>query len=269
MRLVRPKDELAGKLAVAGRVASSKSTIQILSHVLLSAEDGRCELAATDMELSLRVPLAATVEEPGSVVLPRLAGDIVRTMVDGPVTLEHRANEGVVSAHRRRVVASRSTACRPTTSRSCPPDEGTGLVAARRAAGRGDRPRGARRLARRDPAGADRRAGADRARGHHDGGHRLLPPGGAAARRSRRRRPSRARRSCRRGRSARSRGWSGLTKAEAVEVVLTESQALFRIGDVRLTSRHHRRAVPGPPPARARHASSTRWSSTGPSCSGC
>ena len=55
------------------------------------------ELAATDMELSLRVPLEATVEQPGAVVLPRLAGDIVRTMADGPITLEHRANEGVVS----------------------------------------------------------------------------------------------------------------------------------------------------------------------------
>ena len=91
-----PKDELAGKLATAARVASAKSTIQILSHVLLRAEDGRCELASTDMELSLRVPLEATAEEPGAVVLPRLAGDIVRSMADGPVTLEHRTNEGIV-----------------------------------------------------------------------------------------------------------------------------------------------------------------------------
>ena len=61
MRLVAQKDELAAALAAAGRAASAKSTIQILSHILLRAEDGRCELAATDMEVSLRVPLAATV----------------------------------------------------------------------------------------------------------------------------------------------------------------------------------------------------------------
>ena len=83
MRLVSPKEDLAGALAVAGRIASAKSTIQILSHVLIRADEGRCEIAATDMELSLRVPLAATVEEPGGVVLPRLAGDIVRTMAAG------------------------------------------------------------------------------------------------------------------------------------------------------------------------------------------
>ena len=119
MRLVSPKEELAAKLAAAGRAASSKSTIQILSHVLLRAEDGWCGLSATDMELSLRVPVAATVEQPGAVVLPRLAGDIVRSMADGPVTLEHRAGEGVVSV-RAAARPSRSTASRRATSRSCP-----------------------------------------------------------------------------------------------------------------------------------------------------
>jgi DNA polymerase-3 subunit beta len=95
--LTCPRDELAAKLALAGRAASSKSTIQILSHLLLRAENGVAEVAATDMELSMRVPLAAEVEDPGAVVLPRLAADVVRTMVDGPVTLEHRTGEGSVS----------------------------------------------------------------------------------------------------------------------------------------------------------------------------
>jgi DNA polymerase-3 subunit beta len=96
VRLTSQKDDLATALTVAGRIASAKSTIQVLSHVLVRADDGRCEVAATDMEMSLRVPLEATVEEPGAVVLPRLAGDIVRTMAPGAVTIDHRANEGVV-----------------------------------------------------------------------------------------------------------------------------------------------------------------------------
>ncbi len=52
----RPRKSSRPSSAAAGRAASSKSTIQILSHVLLRAEDGWCGLAATDMELSLRVP---------------------------------------------------------------------------------------------------------------------------------------------------------------------------------------------------------------------
>lgn len=97
MRLTCSRDELAGKLALAARAASTKSTIPVLGQVRLSVTDGAVELAATDMELSLRVPVEATVAEGGAVVVPRLASDIVRTLADGQVEIEHRANEGVVS----------------------------------------------------------------------------------------------------------------------------------------------------------------------------
>jgi DNA polymerase-3 subunit beta len=96
MRLTAQRDELASKLALVSRAASSKSTIPVLGQVRLDATGGSVELAATDMELSLRIPVDATVEDSGAVVLPRLAADIVRTMADGPIALEHRANEGVV-----------------------------------------------------------------------------------------------------------------------------------------------------------------------------
>lgn len=97
MRLTSSRQDLATALGSAGRAASARSTIPVLSHVLLKAEGGVVELAATDMEVSLRVPLAAEVTEAGSVAVPRLAADIVRTMADGPVAIEHRANEGVVT----------------------------------------------------------------------------------------------------------------------------------------------------------------------------
>ena len=55
--------------------------MQILSGILLRASADGTELAATDMELSLRVPLEARVEEPGEVVLPgRLLLEIVRAL---------------------------------------------------------------------------------------------------------------------------------------------------------------------------------------------
>jgi DNA polymerase III subunit beta len=97
MRLSCTREELAAKLTAVGRAASSKSTVPVLTHILVSAEGGHVDLSATDMEVSLRTPLEATIEEAGSVVLPRLAADIVRSMSPGPVTLEHRAGEGVVS----------------------------------------------------------------------------------------------------------------------------------------------------------------------------
>ena len=97
MRLTCPRDDLAARLALASRAASGKGTIPVLANVLLRAEEGLVELAATDMEVSLRVPLEdAGVEEHGSVVLPRLAADLVRSMSPGPVSIVHAENEGQV-----------------------------------------------------------------------------------------------------------------------------------------------------------------------------
>jgi DNA polymerase-3 subunit beta len=97
MKLTCSKDELSEKLQVAGRGVSTRTTVQILAGILLSAADGRLSLSATDMEISLRVSLEAQVEDEGSVVVPgRLLVDIVRLLPAGDVTISHRAEEGVV-----------------------------------------------------------------------------------------------------------------------------------------------------------------------------
>jgi DNA polymerase-3 subunit beta len=96
MKVTCPREELAQKLGVVGRAVSSRTSVNILTGIMLRAEDGRLSLAATDMEISLRVTLAAQVEEEGSVVIPgRLLVDIVRLLPAGEVTLEHRAEEGI------------------------------------------------------------------------------------------------------------------------------------------------------------------------------
>ena len=97
MRVVCGKDELAEKLQVAGRGVSTRTAVQILAGIMLRAADGRLHLSATDMEISVRDSLEAEVEEEGAVVVPgRLLVDIVRLLPGGEVTLEHRADEGVV-----------------------------------------------------------------------------------------------------------------------------------------------------------------------------
>jgi DNA polymerase III subunit beta len=97
MKVVCGRDELAEKLQIAGRGVSTRTSVQILAGVLLRAADGQLSLAATDMEISLRVSLDAQVEDEGSVVVPgRLLVDIVRLLPPGEVTVSHRAEEGVV-----------------------------------------------------------------------------------------------------------------------------------------------------------------------------
>jgi DNA polymerase-3 subunit beta len=82
------------ELQTAARVASTRSAVQALSGVQFHAADGVAELRATDMEVGLRLPLSATVEAPGDVVLPaRLLVDVVRALPGPEVTVALRAAE--------------------------------------------------------------------------------------------------------------------------------------------------------------------------------
>jgi DNA polymerase III subunit beta len=97
MRVTCPQEELAQKIGIVGRAVSARTSVQILTGILLRAEAGTLTLAATDMEISLRVSLGGEVEAEGAVVVPgRLLVDIVRLLPGGDVAIEHRPDEGMV-----------------------------------------------------------------------------------------------------------------------------------------------------------------------------
>src|ERR1700734_3479945 len=82
------------ELQTAARVASTRSGVQALSGVQLHAQADAAELRATDMEVGLRLPLSATVETPGDVVLPaRLLLDVVRSLPGAEVSVALRQAE--------------------------------------------------------------------------------------------------------------------------------------------------------------------------------
>jgi DNA polymerase-3 subunit beta len=97
MKLTCTRDELLRHLGVVSRAVSARMTVQILSGVRLVAADGRLELAATDMELSLRSSFEAEIGDEGTAVVPgKTFFDIVRLLPDADVSLEHRPQEGTV-----------------------------------------------------------------------------------------------------------------------------------------------------------------------------
>jgi DNA polymerase-3 subunit beta len=94
MKLSTSRDALLARLGIAVRGVSTRSAIQALSGVLIRASSEALELQATDMELGVRVRAEASVEREGSVVLPgRLLLDVVRSMPQDELSLEHRAAE--------------------------------------------------------------------------------------------------------------------------------------------------------------------------------
>ncbi len=97
MRAVCNVDVFGKKLALASRGVSARSTVQLLSGILLEAVSGTIRLSATDMEISIQTSSPAEVEEEGRVVIPaRIFNDIVRSLPGGELSLEHDAAVGTV-----------------------------------------------------------------------------------------------------------------------------------------------------------------------------
>src|SRR5262245_24063229 len=96
LRITVPKDELVGALGVVSRAVSTRTSVQILSGILLEARDGDLRLAATDMELSLRATTSAQIEGDGAIVLPgKTFADIARLLPSDEVSIEHKPAESV------------------------------------------------------------------------------------------------------------------------------------------------------------------------------
>ena len=91
------RDALAERLGVVARAVSTRTAVLVLGGVQLRAEGGQIHLAATDMEVSLRASVEASVEADGEIVVPgRLLLDIVRALPEDEVQIEHRSDESML-----------------------------------------------------------------------------------------------------------------------------------------------------------------------------
>ncbi len=96
LKVTCDRDQLVATLATVSRVVSARGSVQVLSGVLLRPSGDGLELAATDMELSLRTTLAAQVEGDSAVVVPgKLLVDLARLLPAAEVTIEYRPDDGV------------------------------------------------------------------------------------------------------------------------------------------------------------------------------
>lgn len=83
MKIRCNREAFADQLALVARAASTRATLQIATHVRVEALDAErpIELAATDLELSLRRPIDGTIEEAGAALLPaKLAPELIRAL---------------------------------------------------------------------------------------------------------------------------------------------------------------------------------------------
>jgi DNA polymerase-3 subunit beta len=93
MEFTVSKADLVRELSLSQGVVEKKTTIPILSNVLLEASGDRLYLTATDLELGLRTSCPARVKKEGSGTIPakRLL-DYVRLLPDAEITIKFAEN---------------------------------------------------------------------------------------------------------------------------------------------------------------------------------
>jgi DNA polymerase III subunit beta len=93
MEFTVSKADLVRELSLSQGVVEKKTTIPILSNVLLEARGDRLFLTATDLELGLRTSCAARVKKEGSGTIPaRKLLDYVRLLPDADITVKFAEN---------------------------------------------------------------------------------------------------------------------------------------------------------------------------------
>jgi len=92
MKLTLSRDKLLSALQIVSRAVSTRATLPSLGGIQLVAADDGLTLRATDMELGLTMTVdEIQLESAGTVLLPgRLLGDVVRSLPPGDVTLALR-----------------------------------------------------------------------------------------------------------------------------------------------------------------------------------
>lgn len=84
MQLTVEQPTLSAALATAASVIERKSTIPALANVLLTAEDGKLTIRATDLDLSIDTQVAAEVTTPGALTVQAdLLANVVKRMPKG------------------------------------------------------------------------------------------------------------------------------------------------------------------------------------------
>jgi DNA polymerase-3 subunit beta len=93
MEFTVSRADLVRELNLSQGVVEKKTTIPILSNVLIEAEGSRIVLTATDLELGIRCSCAARVKKSGAGTVPaRRLLDYVRLLPDGDVQVKIQEN---------------------------------------------------------------------------------------------------------------------------------------------------------------------------------
>lgn len=75
------RENLAKGLSIVGRAVATRSTLPVLSNILLATSEGQLKLSATNLEIGISCLVGAKVEEDGAITVPaKLLTDLVNSL---------------------------------------------------------------------------------------------------------------------------------------------------------------------------------------------
>jgi len=88
MKVTVLQEKLTHGLSIVSRAVSTRSTLPVLSNVLIATDEGRLRLSATNLELGITCWIGAKVHEEGSTTVPaRTITELVSTLTDKQVDM--------------------------------------------------------------------------------------------------------------------------------------------------------------------------------------
>jgi len=100
MKVTILQESLARGLSIVSRAVSPRSTLPVLSNVLIASDEGRMRLSATNLELGITCWIGAKIEEEGSTTVPaRTFTDLVGTLPPEQVSLNLNTSTQTLNVH--------------------------------------------------------------------------------------------------------------------------------------------------------------------------
>ncbi len=88
MKVTVLQENLARGLSIVSRAVSPRSTLPVLSNILIASDEGRLRLSATNLELGITCWIAARIEQEGSTTVPaRTFADLINALPADQVQL--------------------------------------------------------------------------------------------------------------------------------------------------------------------------------------
>jgi DNA polymerase-3 subunit beta len=98
VKISASQEDFSRGLRVAGRAVAARSPLPITTNVLLSTDNARLKIAATNLDIAISTWIDATIAEEGAITLPsKLLSEFVDTLPGAPIDLS--VKQGSQSAH--------------------------------------------------------------------------------------------------------------------------------------------------------------------------